>query len=71
MGGRVHFVAHNVFAETEEDVVVDSELRFRSLAELTESLTGAGFTVEQVYGDWKRGPLTPESRVMVFVARRD
>lgn len=69
--GRVHFVGHNVFAGTGEDVVVDSTLRFRSRAELIESLTHAGFTVEQVYGDWKRGPVTPESRVMVFVARRD
>ncbi len=67
--GRVHFVAHNVFAETGEDLMVDSQLRFRDEAELTESLRGAGFTVEQVYGDWTRGPLTPESRVMVFVAR--
>lgn len=69
--GRVHFVGHNVFAVTGEHVVIDSELRFRTQAELTASLIGAGFTVEQVYGDWRRGPLTPASRVMVFVARRD
>jgi hypothetical protein len=38
---------------------------------LTDSLTNAGFTVEQVYGDWQRGPLTGSSRVMVFIARRN
>ena len=49
--------------------VVKSELRFRSLQELTDSLTGSGFTVEHVYGDWNKGPLLGTSRVMVFVAR--
>lgn len=68
--GRVCFEGHNLFANTGEDVVVRSELRFRTLAELTDSLVGAGFVVEQVYGDWQRGPLHTTSRVMVFVARR-
>lgn len=67
--GRVHFVGHNVFLETGEDVVVDSELRFRSQSEITGTLEGAGFTVKDVHGDWRRGPVTSESRVMVFVAR--
>ena len=68
--GRVRFAGHNVFIDTGEVVVVRSELRFRSRAELTDSLTSAGFAVEQVYGDWLRGPLVGTSRVMVFVARR-
>jgi len=67
---RVRFEGHNVFAATGEVVVASSELRFRSRAELTDSLISAGFTVEQVYGDWDRGPVTSASRVMVFVARR-
>jgi hypothetical protein len=69
--GRVVFEGHNVFLDTGEVVVASSELRFRTLEELTSSLTGAGFTAEHVYGDWQRGPLTGKSRVMVFVARRD
>ena len=68
--GRVHLVGHNIFAGTDEDVVVNSTLRFRSRAELEETLQDAGFTVEHVYGDWQRGPVTPASRVMVFVVRR-
>ena len=67
--GRVRFVAHNVF-EAGEDVVVESELSFRSREELTNSLTEAGFAVAQVYGDWYSGPMMPTSRIMVFVARR-
>lgn len=66
--GRVRFEGHNVFAATGEVVVAPSELRFRSQAELTDSLLNAGFTVERVYGDWNRGPVTRSSREMVFIA---
>lgn len=68
--GRVRFEGHNIFAATGEIMIVGSELRFRSLAELSDSLINAGFTVEQVYGDWHRGPLVSSSQVMVIVARR-
>jgi len=67
---RVRFAGHNVFLDSGEVVVASSELRFRSRADLTDSLTAAGFAVEEVYGDWQRGPLVGTSRVMVFVARR-
>ncbi len=68
--GRVRLEGHNVFLSTGETVLVESDLRFRSLAELTRTLTDSGFAVEQVYGDWNKGPLLDTSRVMVFVARR-
>ena len=70
-GGRVRLEGYSVVAATGEDVIASSELRFRGPAELTGSLTDAGFTVEHAYGDWERGPLVGTSRVMVFVARRD
>ncbi len=69
--GRVSFEGHNIFLSTGEVVVAKSELRFRSLEELTDTLTDSGFTVEHVYGDWKKGPLLSTGRVMIFVARRD
>jgi SAM-dependent methyltransferase len=69
--GRVRFEGHNVFTATGEVVVASSELRFRSLAELTDSLINAGFTVEHLYGDWDRGPVISTSRVMVVIARRN
>ncbi len=68
--GRVRFAGHNIFPATGETLLIESELRFRSQAEITAALTSAGFTIEQAYGDWVRGPLTSASRVMVFVARR-
>jgi len=69
--GRVRFVGHNVFTSTGEDLLASSELCFRTKAELTDSLTKAGFIIEQVYGNWYREPFTETSRLMVFVARRD
>ncbi len=68
---RVRFHAHNIFNTTGEVVIVSSELRFRSQAELTDSLSDSGFTLEHVYGDWHRRAVTNSSRLMVFVARRD
>lgn len=69
--GRVSLEGHNVFISTGEVVVVKSELRFRSLEELTRSLTVSGFTVEHVFGDWDRGPLVSTSRVMILIVGRD
>jgi SAM-dependent methyltransferase len=69
-GGRVCFESHHHFRDTGEVLVVRSELRFRGQRELSESLIRAGFTVEHVYGDWQRGPVTENSRVFVFIARR-
>ena len=69
--GRVRFEGHNLFNMTGEVVVVSSELRFRSMTELTDSLINSGFILEHVYGDWHRGPVTNTSRLMVFVSRRD
>ncbi|HEX5689022.1 MAG TPA: GrpB family protein [Roseiflexaceae bacterium] len=68
--GRVRFAGHNIFLATGETLIASSELRFRSLAELTDSLYNAGFAVEHVYGDWQRGPFVRSSRTMIFVARR-
>ena len=46
------------------------QLRFIELGELNTFLTAAGFTVEEQYGDWRRGPLTDASRAIVTIARR-
>ncbi len=69
--GRVRLEGYNVFLSTGEVMVVKDELRFRSFEEFVGSLTEAGFTIAQGYGDWKQGPLLGASRVMIFVARRD
>ena len=68
--GRVTFEGHNVFTATGETMVVRSELRFRSQAEIADSLRSAGFTIENVYGSWDRGPFLSTSPEMIFVAQR-
>jgi SAM-dependent methyltransferase len=68
--GRVSFDGHNLFLATGEVVVAKSELRFRSLAEMTHFLTLSGFTIEHIYGDWQKGPFLSDSQIMIFVACR-
>jgi hypothetical protein len=68
--GRIHMVGHNVFKSTGEVVTASDTLRFRTQTEITGSLINAGFTIEQTYGDWHRGPFTDSSRTMVFIACR-
>jgi SAM-dependent methyltransferase len=66
----VRFEGHNVFKATGEDIIASSKLRFRSQAELTLSLTTAGFTIKHLYGNWQQEPFTDSSRLLVFVAQR-
>jgi SAM-dependent methyltransferase len=47
-----------------------ASLRFLDVPALGAFLAGAGFAVEDQYGDWHRGPVTGESREIVTIARR-
>ncbi len=69
--GRIRFEGHNVFTATGEKMIVNSELRFRSQTEITDSLHNAGFAIEQLYGDWNRAPFLSTSPEMIFIAQRD
>lgn len=53
-----------------DHLVTRETLRFRAQTEIEASLDAAGFTIEQRWGDWERGPLTSTSREMIFLARR-
>lgn len=67
--GIVSYSLHYLFAASNEEIVTSNELRFRTLDELTESLSGAGFTIERVYGDWDRGPAGPTAAELIVVAK--
>jgi SAM-dependent methyltransferase len=67
--GIVTYAIHYVFAASGEETVTANELRFRSLDELTGSLEGARFAIEQVYGDWDRRPATPITAELIVVAK--
>ena len=45
-----------------------SSLRFLDAEAIYGLLSGAGLTVTEQYGDWDRGPLTPESPEIITVA---
>lgn len=51
-------------------LVVHETLRYRSLATLIESLGEAGFQVVEVWGDWDRSELEPESPEIIILAQR-
>ncbi len=69
--GRVTFTGHNYFHDTDETLSSSSTLRFRTHAEISQSLTQTGFTIPHVYGDWHHTPFTENSKMMVFVAQRE
>jgi SAM-dependent methyltransferase len=59
---------HYRFSATGEALTSSVQLRFRSPAELTDSLAHAGFTVERMFGDWDRGPVRPTAPELIVVA---
>jgi hypothetical protein len=50
--------------------VSHAELKFRTLAKLSGSLSDAGFSVEGVFGDWDGRPADAASRELIFVAAK-
>jgi ubiquinone/menaquinone biosynthesis C-methylase UbiE len=69
-GNLVGFELHYLLADTGEELVSTNQLRFRSEADLTDSLLGTGFSVEHVFGDWDRRPVRADSPELIYVARR-
>lgn len=73
--GRAAFTTHYRFAPKpgtdgiSETLSAESELRFRTLDELTRLLNRAGFTEIDWYGDWNRAPVDEPSRELIAVAR--
>lgn len=60
---------HNVFPDGRH-VTADEPLRYRPLPVLVESLADAGFTVEQVWGDWDFSPVEEDSPELIVLARK-
>jgi SAM-dependent methyltransferase len=65
---RVRQEIHYLFAHSGEELVSTNELRFRTRAELSRTLSDAGFSVESVFGDWDGRPADAASRELIFVA---
>ena len=65
---RVRTEIHYLFTQSGQELVSTNELRFRTRAELSRSLSDAGFSVESVFGDWDGRPADVASRELIFVA---
>ncbi|HVF20985.1 MAG TPA: methyltransferase domain-containing protein [Mycobacteriales bacterium] len=67
--GVVEFAHHYEFP-TREKLVSTATLRFRSSEEISASLERAGFSVEAMYGGWRREPLGHIDGEILVVAHR-
>ena len=65
---RVRTAIHYLFTRSGEELVSTNELMFRTRAQLGRSLSDAGFSVENVFGDWDGRPADPASPELIFVA---
>ncbi|SFA78268.1 Methyltransferase domain-containing protein [Amycolatopsis marina] len=70
-GDLVRFQMHYLVVSTGEELVSGGELRFRTQGQLTRSLTETGFSVDQVFGDWGRQSVGPDSPELIFIATRE
>lgn len=62
---------HYLLPRSGEELVSANLLRFRTEAELTGSLTDAGFSVQHVFGDWHRQPVGADTPELIYVATRN
>ena len=69
-GDLVRYDIHYLFARSGEELVSPTELRFRTRAELGRSLSDAGFSVQEVFGDWDGRPADASGPELIFVAAR-
>lgn len=70
-GEKVLYENHYLFKNSGEEFVSINELKFRTKEEVTQSLEKAGFTMENIYGDWDSSPVNTESPEFIFVAKEN
>lgn len=67
--GQIRLTTHNMFEESDDDVVETVTLSFRDREAIERQLKAAGLKVESVFSDWSRAPFDGEAALMVFQAR--
>lgn len=69
-GEQVFTEIHYQFSKTGKELISVNELRYRTQEEISQSLEDAGFSVENVFGNWDKAPVSLESPEFIFIARR-
>jgi hypothetical protein len=65
----VRFTTHYQFLASGNELISESELRFRSQDELEVLLHQAGFNSLSWFGDWDRRGVSADSRELIVIAR--
>ena len=68
--GIVSYTIHYRFFSSGDELTAPMKLRFRTREALAQSLSDAGFLVQELYGDWDRRPTSAATRELIFVAVR-
>ena len=66
----VRYEINYSFRETGEELVSRNALVFRSKDKIVRTLSEAGFSIVNIYGDWDSPPAQDSDPEMIFVARR-
>lgn len=61
---------HYLFTETGEGLISTNTLIFRTRDEIVQSLKDAGFSIENIYGNWDSRLANAESPEFIFVAKK-
>lgn len=69
--GKVRLRAYNLFVNTEDYVIQEDLLTFRSLETISRQLTQSGWEVTATWGDWHQTSFDGHEPIMVFEARAD
>lgn len=69
-GQKVTSEGHYLFTKTGEELISTNTLIFCTREEIEQSLKDAGFSVENVYGDWDWSLADSKSPEMIFVAKK-
>jgi len=66
----VLYEIHYFFIKTNKELVSVNKLIYRSQEDIIQSLSDAGFMIQNIYGNWDSSPFGEKSPEMIFVAVR-
>jgi hypothetical protein len=67
---HVLYEIHYFFEDSNEELVSLNRLIYRSQNKISDSLIDAGFSIQNIYGDWDGNSLESSSPEIIFIAYR-